>query len=119
VRLKLDENLPEDARAVAVELGHDADTVRSEGLSGHDDIVVIEAVRREDRFLITLDRGFGDIRRYPPGTHPGIAVMRVESQDASTLMESVRGLVARDVIEDLRGCLAIVGPRLIRVRRPG
>jgi predicted nuclease of predicted toxin-antitoxin system len=76
VRLKLDENLPVDARRVAEELGHDAHTVLDESLGGVTDPEVLAAATDEDRFLITLDRGFGDIRLYPPGSHPGIAVLR-------------------------------------------
>lgn len=30
--------------------------------------------------LITLDRGFGDVRVHPPGSHPGIVVPRPSTQ---------------------------------------
>ncbi len=86
MRIKLDENLPEDARLAAVGLGHDVDTVVNEGIGGVSDRDVFVAAIREGRFLITLDRGFGDIRHYPPGSHPGIAVIRVESQDPPSVV---------------------------------
>jgi predicted nuclease of predicted toxin-antitoxin system len=71
VRLKLDENLPDVAREAAVALGHDVDTVADEGLGGAPDPDVLAAAASEDRFVVTLDRGFGDVRRYPPGSHAG------------------------------------------------
>jgi predicted nuclease of predicted toxin-antitoxin system len=63
VRLKLDENMPADARAMVEELGHDADTAESEGLAGAVDDDVLASARSTGRFLITMDRGMGDIRR--------------------------------------------------------
>jgi predicted nuclease of predicted toxin-antitoxin system len=82
VRLKLDENLPAEARLAAASLGHDVDTVIDEGLGGAGDPEVLAAATTEQRFLVTLDRGFGDVRRYPPGSHPGIVVIRADQQDA-------------------------------------
>ncbi|MGH8991841.1 MAG: DUF5615 family PIN-like protein, partial [Acidimicrobiia bacterium] len=63
MKLKLDENMPADAKALAESFGHDAETVEDEGMGGAADERVVSAAGREDRFLITLDRGDG---RHPP-----------------------------------------------------
>jgi predicted nuclease of predicted toxin-antitoxin system len=67
MRLKLDENLPaelvEDLRA----LGHDADSVESQGLAGKPDTVIADAARRSDRVLVTLDKGLAT----SGGSHQG------------------------------------------------
>ena len=118
MRLKLDENLPDDARQAAVALGHDVDTVVDEELGGASDPDVLAAALRDDRFVITLDRGFGDVRRYPPGTHAGIAVLRVESQDARTVAEALAAFLGNDALGDLRGCIVVVRGHLVRIRRP-
>ncbi len=64
MRIKLDENLPvelaDDLRAV----GHDVESVVTEGLSGRSDGAIVSAVRRERRTLFTLDKGIGDLRRF-------------------------------------------------------
>src|SRR5680860_382651 len=80
------------------------------------------------RFLIELqkkivssslwDRGFGDIRRHPPGTHPGIVVIRLRDQRASLVERVVRGLLARHELGDFSGCVVSVQPGTLRVRRP-
>lgn len=72
MRVKLDENFPRGLIEILASAGHDAETVLDEGPGGADDDSLFAAARDGDRILFTLDRGFGDIRRYPPGTHPGI-----------------------------------------------
>lgn len=96
MRLKLDENLPIDAGLAATAQGHDVDTVRDEALGGASDEEVLAASIRENRFLVNLDRGFGDIRRYPPGEHPGIVVLRVDVQDSRTVTEALGSFLANE-----------------------
>jgi hypothetical protein len=67
---QLDENLPASLAALLTGRGHDTDTVLSEGLLGEDDLEVAVAAKAAGRMLFTLDKGFGDIRAHPPGTHP-------------------------------------------------
>jgi len=55
---------------------------------------------RDDRFVVTLDRGFGDVRRYPPGTHAGLAVLRVDSQDARTVAEALTTFLGNHALGD-------------------
>lgn len=76
VKLRLDQNLPHDLTADLVERGHDVHTVPDEQLAGHTDPVVVRAAAEEGRMVLTLDRGVGDLRHYPPGSHAGIVVLR-------------------------------------------
>lgn len=71
--------LPPGASAAAIlaSAGHDADTVVAEHLAGAPDSDVVTAATAAGRILITLDRGMGDIRAYPPGSHAGIVVLRL------------------------------------------
>lgn len=116
MRVKLDENLPADALAVALEPGHDADTVNGEHLSGASDVDVLAAAT-ENRFLLTLDRRFGDVRVHPPGTHPGIGVLRVDAQHAQTVTEAVRTFLSSDELGDVAGCIVVVRGHLVRAAR--
>ena len=76
--IKLDENLPVTLAARLRSLGHQADTVRDEGLCGRDDETVWQAAQREGRFLVTQDLDFSDVRRFSPGTHFGILLVRMQ-----------------------------------------
>jgi predicted nuclease of predicted toxin-antitoxin system len=68
MRFKLDENLPLEALKPLRSAGHDSEHVLEEDLGGASDIQIAEFCRTENRALITLDTGFGDITRYPPQT---------------------------------------------------
>lgn len=118
MRLKLDENLPRDlAHALAVR-GHDVDTVLDEQLGGQADPVVVQAATDAGRMVITLDRGVGDIRVFPPGTHAGVVVLRPLSQDPASLIALLDRLLVVHALDAFAGCVVIVEPQRIRVRRP-
>jgi predicted nuclease of predicted toxin-antitoxin system len=119
VRIKLDENLPVSLAVALVERGHDVETVADEGLGGATDARVLGQATSEGRMIFTLDRGFGDVRAYPPGSHPGIIVLRPVDQSAraATLLALV--LVDEHDLADLTGAVAIAQPGRLRVRRPG
>ena len=80
MKLKLDENV--DVRVVTkLRLaGHDVATVSGQGLNSAPDIEVIGVCRREERGLVTADRGFGNRLRYNPANYAGIIVIRLRSR---------------------------------------
>src|SRR6185437_3281728 len=77
MKIKLDENLPNELAELLALHQHDVDTVREESLTGRDDAAVFDAACADDRTLMTQDLDFSDIRRFKPGTHPGIALIRL------------------------------------------
>lgn len=77
MKLKLDENLPSGLLSALQALGHDVDSVPSEQLSGHEDASVWTAAQAAGRFLVTQDLDFSDSRRYVPGTHHGLLLVRL------------------------------------------
>lgn len=116
MKVKLDENLPASLTAVLAARGHDADTVLSEGLLGRDDPDVAAAAKAAERMLFTLDKGFGGIRAYPPGTHPGIVVLRLTDEPAATVRQAVTDLIGDHPLENLAGAIAVLQRGRVRVR---
>lgn len=117
MKVKLDENLPADTRSLVASYDHDVDTVVEEGLAGRTDDEVTSAAVREGRIIITLDRGMGDIRRYPPGSHPGIIVFRTPDQQPAVVLETLSTFLANHDLGVLAGCVVVVRGHLVRVRR--
>jgi predicted nuclease of predicted toxin-antitoxin system len=69
VKVTLDENIPLSAQQILASAGHDVDSVLDEGMRGASDPDLLTAATAEHRRLITLDRGFRDVRQYAPGSH--------------------------------------------------
>lgn len=118
MRIKIDENIPTSAVQPFESAGHDVDTVVDEQLSGAADAAVLHAAKAAGRLIVTLDRGFGDIRAYPPGSHGGILVLRVEDQSPPSVRRAVERLLADVDLDDLAECVSVFRSGKLRVRRP-
>jgi predicted nuclease of predicted toxin-antitoxin system len=118
VKFKLDENLPASAVAILETAGHDVDTVIAEGLTGAPDLDVVAAAASAGWILISLDRGLGDIRRYPPGSHVGIVVLRLADQSAATVNKAIADLASITEPESLVGANTVLQRGLLRIRHP-
>jgi predicted nuclease of predicted toxin-antitoxin system len=115
--VKLDENLSLAHVKLLREAGYDADRVDEQGLSGAADERIWERVCVDDRLFVTLDLDFSDIRKYQPGTHPGILLIRARSRSASAVTDVLARVVAERSLEDLSGCLAVANWSFTRIRR--
>jgi len=118
MKIKLDENLPARLAAILSSLHHDVHTVAQENLSGGSDRDVWEAAQRGARFLITQDLDFSDLRRFAPGTHCGILLVRLRSPDRQSLIRRVREVFEREGVSGWTGCFVVVTERKVRVVRP-
>jgi predicted nuclease of predicted toxin-antitoxin system len=117
VKLKLDENLPVSV-AILEGAGHDVDTVISEGLSGAPDPDVVAAATADGGILVSLDRGLGDIRTYPPGSHVGIVVLRLTDQSPATVTRAITDLATLTDPATLTGAVVVLQRGLLRIRHP-
>jgi predicted nuclease of predicted toxin-antitoxin system len=116
--VKLDEHLGTATLQLLRESSYDVDTVLGERLSGSTDELLWSRVVADGRLLITLDLDFSDVRRFRPGTHPGILLIRARSTSSSAVLRVLRRVLAERSLEDLRGCLAVADERSTRVRWP-
>ena len=116
MRVKLDENLPVQLKALFTESGHDAATVVDEDMGGAPDGEIAAACIAEERVLITLDLDFADIRTYPPGEHSGIVVFRLPRADRDAVLDVGAVLVERLGESSPEGQLWIVEDSRIRIR---
>jgi hypothetical protein len=68
--------------------------------------------------LLSRDLGFGNLLRFPLGSHSGIGVVRYPN-DASTatVIEAVIEAVQRVDETEIQGALMIIEPGRIRLRR--
>ena len=71
----------------------------------------------EGRLLVTLDRGFGDVRLYPPGTHHGIVVLRPHGQSAAMVVSLVGSLLEEHELTEFARANVVVDEVVVRIRR--
>ena len=101
-RFLLDENVPRRIYRVLKEHGYQIEYVPK----GVDDETVIKMAREKNLVLVTRDSDFADEIRYPPGSHPGIIVLRVHPAIPRLLAEKLLEALSR--LEDVRGKLIII-----------
>jgi predicted nuclease of predicted toxin-antitoxin system len=117
MQIELDENLSGGLAPALRALGHDVRTVPEEGLQGRDDTTVWTAAQGEDRFLVTQDLAVADARNHPPGTHAGIALIRLRDPGRAALTERVLAAFTAEGASAWPGRLVVVTDRKRRVGR--
>lgn len=118
MRFKVDENLHDDVAAALRNEGHDAQTVYDQGLRGQSDRDIADTCCREQRAVVTLDLDFGDIRRYPPESFPGLIVLRAVNQGRPHVLWVLSQAFELLGRQPLAGHLWIVSESGVRIR-PG
>ena len=117
MRIKVDENIGAVGVSLLRESGHDVATVYDQGLSGCTDDRLFEICVAEARTLITLDRDFGHVPRFPPERASGIVVVELGgSASLQLLRDRLNDFLTIASSRPVNGELWIVEPGRVRVR---
>jgi len=114
VKLKLDENIPQSA---AMTLGYDVDTVLDEQRGGRSDEDVWAAAQAEDRFLVTHDLDFSDTRKFEPGKHAGVLIVRLPDSEQWRVGDHLVAWFSDPDALTWQRCMVIATLRKVRVVR--
>lgn len=118
MKIKLDENVPATARTRLEPIGFDVDTVLDEALGGRSDADVWTATQAAGRFLVTQDLDFSDTRKFAPGTHHGILVVRLPDGDQWRIADFLVAWLSAPDVGTWAGCFVVATPNKVRVLRP-
>jgi len=99
-------------------LGHEAHTLHEEKLVGRSDEEVWHATQKESRFLITQDLDFSDLRKFAPGSHHGILLLRLRTPSPRTLIARIEEMFKNENVEEWAGCFVVATGRKIRLLKP-
>ena len=117
MRIKVDENIGTSGVSLLRNSGHDVTTVREQGLGGCADDRIFQACVTEAHTLITLDRDFGHVLRFPPRQSAGIVILELGgSASVQLLCERLNDFLAIAAFRPVSGELWIVEPGRARVR---
>jgi predicted nuclease of predicted toxin-antitoxin system len=118
IRYLLDADLPRSATLTLRSRGCEAADIRDLGMGDASDDTIHRYAVAHGYVLVTADKGFTSVLRFPPGTHPGIIVLRFPPHTPAD--KKVR-IVTRWIVpleeHDVTGNLLIIEPRGIRIRR--
>jgi predicted nuclease of predicted toxin-antitoxin system len=118
IRLLIDADLPRSACAALRQRGHVAEDVRDLDLSAATDATVLHYATTHGYTLLSADKGFSNLLRFPLGTHHGIIVSRFPRHTSAR--DKVRLLLRWMSVlqeEEIDGNLLILEPKGVRIRR--
>lgn len=118
MKVKLDENLPASLVDLLSRLGHDADSSIDEGLGGADDQSICSAAQSEGRFFVTQDLDFSDLRKFRPGHHHGLLLLRLYHPSREQLENRIVDLFRSESVKDWARCFVVATESKTRVKRP-
>jgi predicted nuclease of predicted toxin-antitoxin system len=117
ISFKVDEDLPVEVAERLRVAGHDVTTVREQSLSGTTDAELWPIIQREQRCLVTADKGFANAQMHPPGTHAGIVLFRLLQESREGYSRLADLLIASGRWQDAQGAIVVVTPDVVRVHR--
>jgi len=79
----IDEDMPRSMEKVLKEQGYDVKDIRDYGLRGVPDEKIYEFAQKGKAVILTGDRDFGNILRFPLGDHFGIVVAHFPNEMAT------------------------------------
>lgn len=112
-----DENVYEPMVEALRNLGHDVFDIKQEKLTGAADDEVYRLSQSQNRILISMDKDFTNILRYPPGRVAGIIVLklyRMTVLEATTILIDAISQLSED---DIKHNLVIIDKNKTRIRR--
>ncbi|MCK4393616.1 DUF5615 family PIN-like protein [Candidatus Bipolaricaulota bacterium] len=118
MKFKLDECVNARLADLMEQAGHEVMTVKGEGLRGISDQALYERCIIENRALVTLDKHFSNVLRYPPEATPGIVVLRGPDNLFTTMRILMETLVQALTGEQPTARLWIVEPGRFRIHEP-
>jgi len=111
-----DENVFMTTVRLLRDLGLNVQRAQELSLTGSDDLTIFRKAQELKAVLVTNDRGFGDVRVYPPSSHHGVILLKMEPdpQKVEAVHRVLRELLRRESRFDR--CLFIVDASKYRKR---
>jgi predicted nuclease of predicted toxin-antitoxin system len=117
LKILVDEDMPRPTTGLLQSLGIDAVDLRDIGLKGSTDAEVFEYAQKNKMIIMSRDKEFGNILKYPLGTHCGIIWVNLPH---TFIRHQILGAIERFFVEverdRLPNNLTILEVRRYRIR---
>ena len=119
MRLLADESLTGQTRQFLQACGHEVLTVEGLGRCGVINGEVLALAKTHRAVVVAEDRGFGNLRDYPIGSHGGVVVVKIRGVgDLEPVHRHLREALSTIPATQLAGGLLIIDRNKYRLRRP-
>jgi predicted nuclease of predicted toxin-antitoxin system len=78
----------------------------------------LDAAQAEGRFLVTQDLDFSDTRKFAPGAHHGILLMRLPDHEQWRATDYLVAWLTDPEAQSWQRCVVVATPTKVRVLRP-
>lgn len=117
IKVVVDEDMHRSVVEPLKKLGYKVLDIRDDGLRGSTDQEIYQFAQKSNATLISGDKDFSNIARFPLGEHYGIIIIRFPSQlSTESINEEIFEALKGVSTDDLKGNLVIVTPGKVRIR---
>lgn len=113
----LDENVPPAIGVFFRSMNFDVVHAKEVGMLGASDDQIMDLARQEERTLITFDKHFADLVRYPPRMHWGIIRIRIHPPLLADVVQALDHFFKQFDVSTIRGTLIVLDNEGFRIRR--
>jgi len=118
LKFVVDEDMPRSTSKLLRNRGFEVLDVRDCGLRGKSDQEIYKFAQKQKAVILTADLGFGNLLRFPLGSHSGIVVAHFPNEiSISELNQQINAAFDNLSEDDFKGNLIIIEAGKIRVRR--
>lgn len=117
MKLLIDHCVSKRTSDFLISLGHEVTSLKELGHEALDDPEVLELAIARDEILVTEDRGFGNVIKYPPSFHQGVILLLIRMRNRKGLHEVMRQFLANIARDQLRLRLILINEQIVRVRK--
>ena len=118
MRLLANENVFEPVIEYLRAEGHEVVSCRGTNLSGASDDEVYRKAVEDNLIIVTMDKDFLRMKRFPPQACGGIVVAKIYRRSVDETTRIFRERFGELSEESIRGRLVIISPERVRVRGP-
>jgi predicted nuclease of predicted toxin-antitoxin system len=98
------------------DFGLDVKSVKEEGWEGKDDEELLRIAIAEERVVLSFDKDFGNLMKFPLQSHHGVIVVEMHDQRPHQVNARLKRLLPIMSAQNLRGRLVIIRDGDVRQR---
>lgn len=117
MRFLVDENIFPKIATYLCSLGHDVKSLQEEGLFRIPDDKIVQIAKDEGRTIITFDKHFGNVLKYPPSNTAGIIHIRIHPPVMDDILSAIDNLFKKYGFPSFSGKLVVLSKSGYRIRQ--